>query len=141
VRLAGMASGATSMIRDFGFTLGPAVISAVALSTAAADFARRLHASDLPPAVRAAATAVAHRGGPLAVNSVPPTSPPGAAAPLAVQALGGGYSLGYLISGIAALVACVLTAAALRPSTTDPTRPADLVTTSAPAARTRPDSP
>ncbi|MGH3165826.1 MAG: hypothetical protein ACRDN0_08015 [Trebonia sp.] len=31
-----------------------------------------------------------------------------------MQALGSGYSLGYLISGIASLVACVLTALVLR---------------------------
>ncbi len=124
-RLAGMASGATSMLRDFGFTLGPAVISAVALSTAAAGFAQRLHASGLPAATKAAATAVAHKGGPLAVNSVPPSSPPGAAAPLAVQALGQGYSLGYLVSGIAALAACVLTAAVLRSARQDDGRIVD----------------
>jgi MFS family permease len=114
VRLAGMASGATSLLRDFGFTLGPAVISAVALSRAAGEFARDLAASPLPEAAKAAAAAVAHKGGPLAVNSVPPDTPVHAAASLAVQALGHGYSVGYLISGIASLVACVLTAAVLR---------------------------
>ena len=30
--LAGMASGSTNMLRDFGFTLGPAIVGAVALS-------------------------------------------------------------------------------------------------------------
>src|SRR3984957_11060361 len=34
--LAGMASGAANMLRDFGFTLGPAVIGAITLSRAAA---------------------------------------------------------------------------------------------------------
>ncbi|MGH3165827.1 MAG: MFS transporter, partial [Trebonia sp.] len=52
VRLAGMASGATSLLRDFGFTLGPAVISAVALSRAASEFSRNLAASPLPAAVK-----------------------------------------------------------------------------------------
>src|SRR5205823_6229397 len=35
--LTGMASGSTSMLRDFGFTLGPAVIGAIALSRAATE--------------------------------------------------------------------------------------------------------
>jgi hypothetical protein len=114
VRLAGMASGATSMLRDLGFTLGPAIISAVALGRASTEFRRNLLASPLPGAVKDAATEVARRAGPLAVNSLPPTSLPGAAAPLATQALGTGYSLAYLVNGIAALAACVLTASILR---------------------------
>jgi hypothetical protein len=43
--LAGMASGTTNMPRDFGFTLGPAVIGAVALSQAAATIRLDLAAS------------------------------------------------------------------------------------------------
>ena len=43
--LAGMASGTTNMLRDFGFTLGPAVIGAVALSQAAAEIRSKLAAS------------------------------------------------------------------------------------------------
>ena len=64
-RLAGMAAAATSMVRDFGFALGPAVIGAVSLSRAA---------------------------------------------PHAVTALASGYSTGFLIVGIAALVCAVATA-------------------------------
>jgi MFS family permease len=45
--LAGIASGSTNMLRDFGFTLGPAVIGAVALSQAAAQVSRTL-AGSLP---------------------------------------------------------------------------------------------
>ncbi|MGH3165210.1 MAG: MFS transporter, partial [Trebonia sp.] len=43
--LAGMASGSTNMLRDFGFTLGPAIVGAVALSQAAARMAGTLAAS------------------------------------------------------------------------------------------------
>ncbi len=39
--LAGMASGSTSLLRDFGFTLGPAVIGAIALSRAATEIQRQ----------------------------------------------------------------------------------------------------
>ena len=50
IHLAGMASGVTSLLRDFGFTLGPAVIGAVALSRAATGFNTALAASPLPAA-------------------------------------------------------------------------------------------
>jgi Na+/melibiose symporter-like transporter len=43
--LEGMASGTTSLLRDFGFTLGPAIIGAVALSRAASDVSARVAAS------------------------------------------------------------------------------------------------
>jgi MFS family permease len=114
VRYAGMASASTSLLRDFGFTLGPAVIGAIALSNAASHFTTGLASSSLSPAAKAAATAVVKEGGPLAVNSVPAASPPGAAHSIALDALGNGYSLGYVICGIAALASCLLTLAALR---------------------------
>ncbi|NUR32234.1 MAG: MFS transporter [Catenulispora sp.] len=106
--LEGMASAATNQLRDFGFTLGPAVIGAIALSNAASRFDDALGRSALPPEIKGAAAHVMEEGGPLAVNSVPPTSPPGHAGPLAFDALGHGYSLGYLVCGIAALASCLL---------------------------------
>lgn len=115
--LEGMASGTTSQLRDFGFTLGPAVIGTVALGTAASQIQSRL-ATD--PGLRAAlshfsATAPgaevgAVHSGPLGANAVPGN-------PLhdvAFQALDSGYSLGYLVCGIAALVSAVLAAGVLR---------------------------
>ncbi|MFF0459510.1 MFS transporter [Streptomyces mexicanus] len=111
---AGMASASTSLLRDFGFTLGPAVIGAVALSRAGSLFSADLHHSALSPQVKAAAAEVAAEGGPLAVNSLPATSPPGGAAPLALEALGHGYALGFAICGAAALVSCLLALIALR---------------------------
>ncbi|WP_051939683.1 MFS transporter [Phaeacidiphilus oryzae] len=114
VPLAGMASATTSLLRDFGFTLGPAVVGAIALSNAASRFGHALGGSALPAQVKAAAGQVAAEGGPLAVNSVPPNTPPGQAAPLAVDALGHGYALGYVVCGCAALLSCLLTVAALR---------------------------
>ncbi|MGW2953530.1 MFS transporter [Streptomyces eurythermus] len=111
---AGMASASTSLLRDFGFTLGPAVIGAVALSRAGSLFDSDLHRSALGPQVKAAAAEVAAEGGPLAVNSVPATAPPGGAAPLALRALGHGYALGFTICGAAALVSCLLALVALR---------------------------
>jgi hypothetical protein len=114
-----MSSASTSLLRDLGFTLGPAIVGAVALSRAATLFSGSLAASTLPAPVQAAAAAVAREGGPLAVNSVPPTSPPGGAAPLAVDALGTGYSIGYVVCGVAALVSCLLALLALRGGRSD----------------------
>jgi hypothetical protein len=115
---AGMASATTSQLRDFGFTLGPAVIGAVALSRAAAGFSRALGSSPLPLPLKAAVGQIAAAGGPLAVNSLPPSSPPGAAVPLALQALGHGYSIGFVVCACAAVVACLLAAVMLRSSVT-----------------------
>jgi MFS family permease len=113
-RLTGMASATTSQLRDIGFTLGPALIGAVALSRAASSFGSSLESSALPPAVKGAAGQIASQNGPLAVNSLPPNSPPGAAAPLAMDALGNGYALGFLVCAIAALAAALLSGLALR---------------------------
>jgi len=136
--LAGMASGTTNMLRDFGFTLGPAVIGAIALSRAAAQIQTTLSGS--APLRNALATfnaAAAHapaatkpvimkaigavNSGPLGANSVPATvtQPGGRTVPfnplkdVAFHALAHAYALGYLISGVAALVAGLLALVAL----------------------------
>jgi MFS family permease len=112
----GMAAGTTSQLRDFGFTLGPAVIGAVALSTAASEIASKLASnealksaldkfnSSAPPEAVGAVNS-----GPLGANAVPGN-------PLkdtAFAALGHAYSLGYVVCGVAALVAAVLAGFAL----------------------------
>ncbi len=136
--LAGMASGTTSQLRDFGFTLGPAIIGAVALSQAAAQIQARIAASarlraalaafsrapaHVPAAQRASVQAAVNavKSGPLGANGVPATvpGPKGTPVPfnplkdIAFHALGQAYSLGYLICGVAALAAAVLAMAAL----------------------------
>jgi MFS family permease len=137
--LAGMASGSTNMLRDFGFTLGPAVVGAVALSQAAAGIAGKLAGSPalrealaafnaapahVPAAQRPSVEAAVHAvaSGPLGANAVPATVPVpgGRTAPfnplkdVAFHALSHAYSVGYVICGVAALVAAVLTMAAVR---------------------------
>ncbi|MFY9928677.1 MAG: hypothetical protein WAK82_11795 [Streptosporangiaceae bacterium] len=126
--LAGMASGAANMLRDFGFTLGPAVIGAVTLSSAAAAIhtklasnpalSRALAAFDASPAHAPAAKATALKeavgavsSGPLGANSVP--DPPNPLKNVAFDALGHANSIGYLICGIAGLVAALLVVFAL----------------------------
>jgi MFS family permease len=114
MRLAGMASATTSQLRDFGFALGPAVIAAVALSRASAGFGSALASSHLPEGLKAAVGQIAAAGGPLAVNSLPPHSPPAAAAPLALQALGHGYAIGFVVCACAAILSGLLSALVLR---------------------------
>jgi MFS family permease len=131
--LAGMAAGWASLLRDFGFTLGPAVVGAIALSRAAHEIGDRVasdpaiasaleqfnaSAASAPAEQRAALEAAigAVNSGPLGANAVPGTItlPDGSTAPfnplkdVAFQALGGAYSLGYLIVGLCALVAAVV---------------------------------
>src|ERR1700761_2845978 len=54
-RLAGMAAATTSMVRDFGFALGPAVVGAIALSKAAGLFNTAINAvSSIPAPLKAA---------------------------------------------------------------------------------------
>jgi MFS family permease len=130
---AGMASGATSMLRDFGLTLGPAIIGAVALSRAANEIAAKLAASpSLRSALAAFNAASAHapaaqrpqveaavgavNSGPLGANSVPATVtlPDGKTIPFnplkdtAFHALSNAYAVGYLICGISALTAALI---------------------------------
>lgn len=137
--LAGMASGSTNMLRDFGFTLGPAIIGAVALSQAAAGIRQKLAASPtlhdaymaflaspghVPAAQRGAVEGAvrAVTSGPLGANAVPATvtTPAGQVVPLnplqrvAFDALSHSYSLGFLLCGAAALLAALLTVVAFR---------------------------
>ncbi|HXW44023.1 MAG TPA: MFS transporter [Streptosporangiaceae bacterium] len=137
--LVGMASGTTNMFRDFGFTLGPAVIGAVALSQAADVIRGKLAGSaslrqalaafaaspaHAPAAQRPALEAAVHAvlSGPLGANAVPATvTQPGGQAvpfnplqPIAFNALGHAYSLGFLLSAGAALLAALLTLIGIR---------------------------
>lgn len=143
--LTGMASGSTSMLRDFGFTLGPAVIGAIALSRAASEIADKIRTNQtLAKAVEAfygsAAKAPAEaraklegaigavRSGPLGANGVPSTAltPDGKVVPLnplkgvAFHALDNAYSVGYIVCGVAAAVAAALAVFLLGGATHDP---------------------
>jgi MFS family permease len=119
IHFAGMASATTSLLRDFGFTLGPALVGAVALSQAASTFTARLPHAGLPASQLGAAQGVAVEGGPLAVNGLPPGAPGSAAHQVAFDALGHGYAIGYVVCGICAAAAAVLTVVALRGGRSD----------------------
>ena len=116
VNLAGMASGATSMMRDFGQTLGPAIIGSIALGHAATEFTTRLASAGLSPAQFGAVTAVDKAGGTLAVVAAgsAPHSPIAAGVPSAVSALGQGYSIGFTVCGVSALIAGAVAATLVR---------------------------
>ena len=136
--LEGMAAGTTSLLRDFGFTLGPAIVGAVALSRAASDINARVASSPaLHKALTAFYAAPAHvpaaqkatvgaavgavKSGPLGQNAVPAQVPgPGGHLipfnPLkhvAFNALDHAYSTGYVVCGVAAAVAFLLAGLAL----------------------------
>jgi MFS family permease len=153
---AGMASGATSMLRDFGLTLGPAIVGAIALTSAANAISAKVAASpplqkalnafyaapshvpaDKKASVEAAVGAV--KSGPLGANAVPShvPGPGGKLEPfnplkdIALHALSHGYAIGYLVCGIAALVAAAIAALMLggRKATDAFIEPAELVGT------------
>jgi MFS family permease len=121
--LEGMASAAANMLRDFGFTLGPAVVGAISLSNAAAAIHAKVastpslaHAvaafnasAARNPALKAAAGAV--NSGPLGANSVP--DPPNPLQHVAFGALGHANAIGYVVCGVAGLVAALLVVLAL----------------------------
>jgi MFS family permease len=113
--LAGMASATTNLLRDTGFTLGPAIIGAVALSKAASTFSASLHGSALPPPLKGAASHILASGGPLGVNGASAASPQlRPVHGMALHALGHGYSIGFVICGCAALASGLLALIALR---------------------------
>jgi MFS family permease len=137
--LVGMASGTTNMLRDFGFALGPAILGAIALSQAAGTIKAKVAGSpalrqslnafiaspaSVPkaqrPAVEAAVQAV--QSSPLGANAVPATVtlPSGRVVPfnplqpIAFDALGHAYALGFVISGGAAVLAALLALIGIR---------------------------
>lgn len=137
--LAGMASGTTSQLRDFGFTLGPAVIGAIALSRAAGEIRDKIGASPtLQSALAKFYAAPAHvpaaerktvaeavgavRSGPLGANAVPSSVPGPGGKPIpfnpikdvAYHALDHAYAVGYVVCGASALLAALLAVAVLR---------------------------
>jgi len=135
---AGMASGATSMLRDFGLTLGPAIVGAIALTKAASAISAQIASSpslqqavekfnsstQIPPEVKGAVNS-----GPLGANAIP--NPPNPLKEVAFQALSDAYAVGYLVCGIAALLAAVIAAVMLggRKQTDAFVEPADMVDT------------
>lgn len=114
--LAGMASATTNLLRDLGFALGPVLVGAVALSGAAGQLGASLATSTLPPDQLGPAQGIFEAGGPFALNSIPAEAPGGAAAELALQALGNGFSQAFLVCALAAGASALLVLFGLRKS-------------------------
>ena len=123
VRLAGMASATTNLLRDLGFALGPVLIGAVAFSKAnewmLAKIGPVIGASGLRQPYSDIAGGIAHQGGAMAINSMPVVPGPGPDAPpvpmpeqlqqLAFESLGDAFNTAFLLAGICALLAAALT--------------------------------
>ncbi|WP_169988958.1 MFS transporter [Microbispora sp. H10836] len=123
LRLAGMASATTNLLRDFGFALGPVLIAAFAVSRANGDLTaglgRAIGGSGLTPPYTDIAGGIAHGGGAMAINSMPVVPGAGPGMPpvpmpenlraLAAGSLGGAYSLAFLVAGLCAAAAAALT--------------------------------
>ncbi|MEW2119928.1 MFS transporter [Streptomyces sp. NPDC005474] len=124
--LTGMASAATNLVRDFGQTLGPAIIGAVSLSIAATDLAGKLGSAGLTAQEGHIVDAVFAQGGPLAVLSAPLGPASAKVAPLAQQALAHGYDTGLIVTSIACLAAAVISGIFLtrKPQTVEASAPA-----------------
>ncbi|MFF4659058.1 MFS transporter [Streptomyces sp. NPDC001381] len=114
IRYAGMASAVTSLVRETGQALGPAVTGAVALGMASGALADKLDSSGLPPQALGAAQAVNSEGGALAAANADLGSLSRTVAPLAREALESGLDLGMYLCAGAALAGAVIAALALR---------------------------
>jgi len=121
--LTGMASATTSLVRDLGQTLGPAIVGAVALGMATSRLTGSLADAGLTPKEHGIASAVLHEGGPLALHSADLGPLSAKLAPYTTEALAHGYNNGLILTaaacGVAAVIAVVFVG--IRPSGTRPT--------------------
>ena len=108
--LTGMASATTSLVRDLGQTLGPAVVGAVALGMATSQLTGSLADAGLTPKEHGIASAVLHEGGPLALHSADLGPLSVKVAPLTEHALANGYNYGLILTAAACMAAAVIAA-------------------------------
>ncbi|MFC8672159.1 MFS transporter [Streptomyces griseorubiginosus] len=108
--LTGMAAATTSLVRDLGQTLGPAIVGAVALSLAAGEFGRNLGGVGLSPPEHGTVNAVLAAGGPIAVHTADLGPLSAKIAPLSERALAHGYGSGLLLTATACLAAAAVSA-------------------------------
>ncbi|HTW15594.1 MAG TPA: MFS transporter [Nocardioides sp.] len=157
LRLAGMASATTNLLRDFGFAMGPVLGGAIYNSIAngrlndgldaalgeAAQEGFTVLGQPLDPqvpteAVMGALHGIAQDGGAVTVNSVPVLTDPGSGAPfvdmpaalhdLAFNSLSHAFNVGFAVAGICALASAVLTAVGLAGAKSASAQAADLGT-------------
>lgn len=117
----GMAAGATSLVRETGQTLGPAIVAAVAIGSAAAATAQKLNSGEVPTEVAAVANDVLAQGGPLAVANAPLPAPiHDVVAPIANAALEQGFDTGLLAMAALSVVSALIVLIVMRGSSVDP---------------------
>jgi len=114
IELAGMASATTTVVRDVGQTLGPAVIGTIALSQTASLLGPKLSTLPLPDAAQHVVGAVFEAGGPLALATAPLGPASAVVGPAARAALEQGYAIAFLVSAAAAAIAAVVAAVFVR---------------------------
>ncbi|WP_199191299.1 MFS transporter [Amycolatopsis sp. CA-126428] len=112
---AGTASAVTSLVRETGQSLGPAILGAVAFGTAGTVLARRVVDSGLPPEAVGVVRTVMAEGGPIAVADADLGPLSATAAPLARAALEQGLDLGMYVAALASVLGALVAAIALRP--------------------------
>ncbi|MCD9875686.1 MFS transporter [Streptomyces guryensis] len=108
--LTGMAAATTSLVRDLGQTLGPAVVGAVALGMAASRLTGSLADAGLTPKEHGIVSAILHEGGPLALHSVDLGPLSAKLAPYTTDALAHGYDNGLILTAAACVTAAVIAA-------------------------------
>ncbi|SPF02805.1 MFS transporter [Streptomyces sp. MA5143a] len=117
IRHAGMASAVTSLVRETGQALGPAIVSAVALGTASSALAAKLGAAKLPAEAVGVAQGVNAEGGAIAVANADLGELSRTLAPLARETLEAGLDLGLYLCAGASLLAAFIAVLALRHTT------------------------
>jgi hypothetical protein len=114
IALAGMASATTTVVRDLGQTLGPALIGTIALSQAGSLLGPELATLPLPVDLQHTVNAVYEAGGPLALATAPLGSASAVVGPVVHSALEHGYGIGFLASATAAVFAAIVAAVFVR---------------------------
>jgi len=108
IELAGMASATTTVVRDLGQTLGPALIGTIALSQAAGVLGPQLATLPLPVDAQHAVNAVFGAGGPLALATAPLGPASTVVAPIVREALEHAYGIAFLVCAAAAVLAAIV---------------------------------
>ncbi|WP_416986222.1 MFS transporter [Streptomyces sp. T028] len=114
IRHVGMASAVTSLVRETGQALGPAIVSAVALGTASSALAAKLGAAKLPAEAMGVASAVNAEGGAIAVANADLGELSNTLIPLARETLEAGLDLGLYLCAGASLLAALIAVLALQ---------------------------
>jgi MFS family permease len=106
----GMASATTSVVRDLGQTMGPALIGTIALTQAGNVLAGKLDGAGLTAPQRHIVDAISADGGPIALASAQLGPISQKVGPLAQDALAHGYNTGFMVSAAACVLAAVIAA-------------------------------